>query len=132
MRILIVEDEEQIIGFLRRGLEAEDFRVDCVMTKDDAMQALKTTNYDAIILDVFLGPDNGLEICRALRGHQDATPILVVSAMGSPDMMKRYSFLAGADAFLEKPFAFDDLLSTVQAFTHMNRDAAAPACKDMP
>ena len=125
MRILVVEDDERIVRFVKRGLEAEDHHVECVMTKPEAVQALKVTNYDAIILDVFLGPDNGLELCRELRKRQDATPILVVSAMGSPDM-KRHSFLAGADAFLAKPFAFDDLISSIQEITGMKPEAAAP------
>lgn len=124
MRILVVEDDERILSFLKRGLEAEEFTVDCVLSKPEALQALAATKYDGIILDVFLGPDSGLDICRTLRINENAIPVLVLSAMGSPDM-KRRSFLAGADDFLSKPFAFDDLINKMHAAINMKADASA-------
>lgn len=122
--ILLAEDDERIVSFLKRGLEAEDYRVDCVRTKPDAIRALKCGNYAVVILDIYLGPDNGLDICRELRSWQNATPILVVSATGSPDM-KKSSVLAGANAFLPKPFSFDQLVSKIQEMDCVNPDAAA-------
>jgi len=112
MRILIVEDDERIIGFMKRGLEAEGYEVNLASGQAEAMAHIETLPCDLIILDIFLGLDDGLDICRTLRARPIATPILIMTAKGTTEL-KQASKEAGADAYLPKPFAFDDLIATI-------------------
>lgn len=112
MHILIVEDDERIASFMKRGLHAEGYTVDTASGKAEAVTYIETFSYDLIILDIFLGLDDGLEMCRTLRGQRIRTPILIMTAKGTTEI-KEASTEAGADAYLPKPFAFDELLSTI-------------------
>lgn len=112
MHILIVEDDERIVSFMQRGLEAEGYTVDTASGKAEAVAYIETLPYDLIILDIFLGLDDGLEMCRTLRGQRVRTPILIITAKGTTEI-KEASTEAGADAYLPKPFAFDELISTI-------------------
>uniref|UniRef100_UPI00117D420D response regulator transcription factor n=1 Tax=Nitrospira cf. moscoviensis SBR1015 TaxID=96242 RepID=UPI00117D420D len=102
MRILIVEDDERIASFMKRGLEAEEYRVDLSSGKSQTLALTKATTYDVIILDIFLGPDDGLDICRTLRSHQVQSIILVMTAKGTEEI-EASSKNAGANAYLAKP-----------------------------
>lgn len=112
MHILIVEDDERIISFMKRGLEAETYEVDIASTKSQTLDLTKACTYDVIILDIFLGPDDGLDICQALRRQGVASSILLMTAKGTAEIEKT-SKTAGADAYLAKPFSFDELLATI-------------------
>jgi DNA-binding response OmpR family regulator len=112
VRILIVEDDERIIGFMKRGLEAEEHEVDIASGKSQTVAQITTRRYDLIIIDIFLGPDDGLDICQTLRRQRVGSPILVMTAKGTPETAQA-SKKAGADAYLAKPFAFEDLLATL-------------------
>ena len=112
MRILIVEDDERIIGFLKRGLEAERHEVSVARDKQQGLNMTQARTYDLIILDIFLGQENGLDICRHLRQRQEATPVVVVTARDSPDA-KEESLAAGANGYFAKPFSFADLLNAI-------------------
>jgi two-component system response regulator MprA len=113
--ILIVEDERAIASFLRRGLSYEGYRV---TVADSGRQALETARDDApnlVILDVML-PDglDGIEVCRRLRAAGDEFPILMLTARD--EVVDRVAGLdAGADDYLVKPFAFEELLARVRA-----------------
>lgn len=112
MRILIVEDDERIVSFMKRGLEAEDFDIAIASGKAQTLALTTAQAYDIIILDIFLGPDDGLEICQTLRQQHVRSPILIITAKGTTEIQKA-SEAAGADAYLPKPFAFEDLVATI-------------------
>lgn len=113
MHILIVEDDERIVGFMKRGLEAEDFEVDTASGTSQAYDLINGRTYDLIVIDIFLGPDDGLDFCEALRLRRVESPILIMTAKGTPETEKA-SKKAGANAYLAKPFAFEDLLATIR------------------
>lgn len=114
-RILLVEDDDRIIDFMQRGLAAEGIRVDVALAKAPALHLTESHRYDAIILDIFLGDDDGLELCRILRERSIDTPVLVMTAKDCLEL-REASRKAGASAYLPKPFSFEDLLGTLKSF----------------
>jgi heavy metal response regulator len=116
MRVLLVEDEERIAAFIRRGLLEELYTVDVVHEGDEALEALMAVQYDALILDVRLPGRDGYSVCRELRARGDQTPVLMLTARDTVD--DRVQGLdAGADDYLIKPFAFKELLARLRALT---------------
>ena len=122
-RILLVEDDVRIVNFMQRGLEAEGFRLDVASAKVPALHLAESNCYHAIILDVYLGGDDGLDICRTLRQRSINTPVLVMTAKDCEEL-REASEQAGTNGYLPKPFSFDDLVSTLSS---MVRDIAWPA-----
>lgn len=120
VRILIVEDDERIVSFMKRGLEAEDFRIDVASGTSHAFNLITEHIYDLLIIDIFLGPNDGLNFCRTLRERHIDVPILIMTAKGSPET-EQASKDAGANAYLAKPFAFEDLIATI-ARLHPRKD----------
>jgi two-component system, OmpR family, response regulator len=114
MRILLVEDDQRIAGFMKRGLEAEAHEVDLASEKAQTLALTEAGKYDTIIMDIFLGTDDGLDICRTLRQRSVKTPILIMTAKDSAET-RRASEDAGADAYLPKPFPFEDLVATIKS-----------------
>jgi len=114
MRLLVVEDEPRIASFIRRGLEEERHAVDVAPDGDDAVLLATTNDYDVILLDVLLPRKNGLAVCRELRAGGLTTPILMLTAKDSVED-KVAGLNTGADDYLTKPFAFDELLARVNA-----------------
>jgi two-component system copper resistance phosphate regulon response regulator CusR len=126
MRILVVEDEARIAGFIKKGLEEESYAVDVVGNGPAALDWVAGAEYDLILLDVMLPGLNGFEVCRLLRNRGVATPVLMLTARDDVD--DRVTGLdAGADDYLPKPFAFKELLARMRALTR--RTAAAPAAE---
>lgn len=125
-RILLVEDDVRIVNFMRRGIEAEGMMVDVASAKAPALQLAESHHYNTIILDIYLGEDNGLDICRTLRQRADTTPVLVMTAKDSTEL-REASVRAGATAYLAKPFSFDELLGTLEKVcrAHSKIDEAA-------
>ena len=117
MRILVVEDDERIVAFMKRGLEAEDFTVDVALGTSHALDLINANDYNLLIIDIYLGPDDGLEFCETLRQQHLHVPIVIMTAKGTPDT-DRKSKAAGANAYLTKPFAFQDLIETIVRFRH--------------
>ena len=113
LRILLVEDDERIASFMKRGLEAEAYEVDLASEKSQTLVLIEACAYDTIILDIFLGSDDGFDLCRMLRQRSVKTPILIMTAKDSPET-KQASKEAGADAYLSKPFPFENLLATIK------------------
>src|SRR4051812_41536293 len=114
MRILIVEDERVIASFLKASLEAEYFAVDVARDGEEGLRHALIYEYDLVILDNILPKKNGLEVCRELREQARTMPILVVSV--KTDSAKKVDFLnAGADDYLTKPFALEEVLARVRA-----------------
>lgn len=114
MRILIIEDDHKIAQAIKKGLEQEMFSVDLAFEgKEGAGQAL-TIEYDLIVLDRMLPGMDGLDICKILRKKEKNTPILMLTAKDA--ISDRVDGLnAGADDYLVKPFAFEELLARVKA-----------------
>jgi two-component system response regulator TctD len=114
MRLLLVEDNERFAALLKQGLGASGFTVDLLTTATDATAALRTSRCDVMILDLGLPDADGLEVLTEMRDRGDATPVLILTARGS--LKDRVSGLqSGADDYLVKPFALEELVARLQA-----------------
>ncbi len=114
MNVLIVEDEVRVADFIRRGLSAEGWTVDHASSGEDALEHAATGEYDVILLDLMLPGIQGQDVCRKLRARKSKTPILMLTALDSPE--ERIEGLKiGADDYLPKPFDFDELIARVEA-----------------
>jgi DNA-binding response OmpR family regulator len=114
MRVLIVEDEKKTASFVRKALQAEGFAVDMVHNGEDALALATATPFDAIVLDIMLPGRDGLSVLRSLRERRATVPVLLLSARG--EVAERVEGLnAGADDYLAKPFALDELVARVRA-----------------
>lgn len=116
MRILVVEDEHLIAQSLKKGLEQENYAVDLAYTGTDGYDLAASETYDAIILDLMLPGMDGVAVCQALRKDGVHTPVLMLTAKTQvPDRVQGLD--AGADDYLSKPFAFEELLARLRALT---------------
>jgi two-component system copper resistance phosphate regulon response regulator CusR len=114
MRILVVEDEKKIASFIQKGLAEQGYSADLAQSGSAAEVMSAENDYDLIILDVLLPDQNGMDTARHLRNEGFAGPILMLTALSSTK--DRVNGLdAGADDYLTKPFAFDELLARVRA-----------------
>ena len=114
MRLLIVEDSAELVDMLRRHLGQAGFTVDHVATIQDGLLMLEVGRYAALILDIGLPDGDGLEVARTMRMRDDLTPVLMLTARGS--VADRVSGLgAGADDYLVKPFAPEELIARIRA-----------------
>jgi two-component system response regulator MprA len=113
-RILVVEDEARIASFISRGLRLEGYQVDVAPDGETALDKAFTHAPDLIVLDVMLPDIDGLEVCRQLRMTGADEPVLMLTAKDAiPDRVAGLD--AGADDYLVKPFAFDELLARIRA-----------------
>lgn len=114
MNILLVEDEARVADFIRRGLAAEGWSIDHAADGEDALEYAASNAYDVILLDLMLPGIQGQDVCRKLRARKTVTPILMLTALDSPE--ERVEGLKiGADDYLPKPFDFDELIARVEA-----------------
>jgi DNA-binding response OmpR family regulator len=113
MNVLLVEDDVGIARFVERGLTLEGMRVQWTATGEEALAYLRSYQYDAIILDLMLPDMDGRNVCKTLRGQGVSTPICMLTAKDSIDE-KLSGFDAGADDYLTKPFAFEELLARIK------------------
>ncbi|WP_424975708.1 response regulator transcription factor [Dinoroseobacter sp. S124A] len=114
MNILLVEDETRVADFIRRGLAAEGWSVDHAPDGEEALEHAATNSYDVILLDLMLPGIQGQDVCRELRARKSKTPILMLTALDSPEE-KVEGLTIGADDYLAKPFDFDELVARVEA-----------------
>ena len=113
MRILVIEDEVKIAQFIKRGLKEEGYAVDVANDGEEGQFMLSSNDYDAIILDLMLPKIDGLTLCSTLRKEGNQTPIIMLTAKDTvKDKVKGLD--SGADDYLPKPFAFEELLARVR------------------
>ena len=128
MRVLVVDDEPAVRSSLGRALELKSYDVSLAADGREALDALRAQPVDALVLDVMMPRLDGLEVCRRLREAGDRTPILMLTARDAVD--DRVAGLdAGADDYVVKPFALDELLARLRALVRRREDhvdATAP------
>lgn len=113
-KILLVEDEVNVVSFIKKGLSEEGFLVDVAMNGEQGQKMALQYRYDLIILDIMLPGINGLDICREIRKQQIATPILFLTALGTAENIV-IGLDRGADDYLVKPFKFIELVARIKA-----------------
>ncbi|MFZ5783237.1 MAG: response regulator [Pseudomonadota bacterium] len=114
MRVLLVEDNGELVALLKKGLAQAGFDADAVGNAADADHAIATMRYAAIVLDRGLPDDDGLKVLREMRRRGDAAPVLVLTARdGVSDRVT--GLREGADDYLAKPFAMEELVARLQA-----------------
>lgn len=114
MRVLLVEDDQRIVDFVQRGLKAEGYIVETANNGKDAIALGTEGKFQAIVLDLGLPDLNGRQICERLRGNGVDTPILMLTARDT--VQDKVSGLrSGADDYMTKPFAFEELLARIEA-----------------
>ncbi len=114
MRVLVVEDEPKLNELVSGKLELEHYCVDRCLNGIDALDYIRCAEYDLVILDILLPGMDGLEVLRQLRSERNLTPVLMLTAKDAVEDRVR-GLDAGADDYLGKPFAFDELLARVRA-----------------
>ncbi len=128
MRILVVEDEHKIARSIKKGLELESYAVDTAFTGRTGYDLANSEDYDLIILDVMLPEMDGITICKRLRSENIHTPILMLTAKGQiADRVEGLN--AGADDYLAKPFAFEELLARVKALSRRPKEVIGNTLK---
>ena len=124
MRILVVEDDKKTGNFIAKALRAESFAVDVLRDGDEALAAIEHTPFDAIVLDIMLIGRDGLSVLKQIRKQGIETPVLLLSARGA--INERVEGLnAGAEDYLPKPFALEELVARVRALARRGGDSTA-------
>lgn len=125
MKILVVEDDRTVGQYVQRGLTEHQYHADLVGDGLEALRLVSGGQYDLIILDLRLPGMTGVEVLRTLRDRGNTTPILVLTAQDAVDT-KVQALRAGADDYVTKPFAFEELLARVEAISRRPKVLSAP------
>lgn len=114
MKLLIVEDEPNLLSILRKGLAENSNEVSVALDGTTAIEMLQDYTFDVVVLDVMLPDINGIEICRRLRASKNFVPVLLLTALGTSENIVT-GLNAGADDYLVKPFKFGELEARINA-----------------
>jgi two-component system, OmpR family, response regulator len=125
VRILVIEDDPTVGQYVKRGLEEHRWAVDLVADGEDGERHASSEAYDLLILDMRLPGKSGLDVLRSLRARGFERPVLVLTAQDAVDA-KVTTLRAGADDYVTKPFAFEELLARVEALARRPRAIARP------
>lgn len=128
MKILVIEDDPTVGSYIKRGLEEQRWGVDLVTDGEDGEDLASSEAYDLVVLDMRLPGRSGMDVLRNLRGRGFERPILVLTAQDAVDA-KVKALRAGADDYVTKPFAFEELLARVEALSRRPRALASPLLK---
>src|SRR5947209_20428909 len=128
MRILVIEDDPTVGQYVKRGLEEQRYAVDLVADGDEGERRASSEAYDLVILDMRLPKKAGLDVLNSLRAKGFEKPVLVLTAQDAVDA-KVATLRAGADDYVTKPFAFEELLARVEALSRRPRSLASPSLK---
>jgi two-component system copper resistance phosphate regulon response regulator CusR len=128
MNVLVIEDDPTVGAFIRRGLEEQRFRVSLVPNGEEGERIAASESFDVVILDMRLPGKSGLDVLQSLRARGFETPVLVLTAQDAVDAKVR-TFRAGADDYVTKPFAFEELLARVEALSRRPKAMASPVLK---
>ncbi len=130
MKILIVEDEADVVSVLRRTLDEAGYEVSVAMDGISGYQMAKQNNFDLLILDIMMPGMNGLELCRRLRSEQFQAPILMLTALNSTENIVA-GLDSGADDYIPKPFHYNELLARIRSVIRRNAGEQIPASKKL-
>jgi DNA-binding response OmpR family regulator len=126
MRVLVIEDEQKLTRYIKKGLEEHNFAVDTAPDSEKGLSYLSANDYDVIVLDLLLPKKDGLTVLQELRAGDNQTPVLILTARDAlTDKVARFD--AGADDYLTKPFSFLELLLRVRAL--LRRGKVEPQVK---
>ncbi|UCG88946.1 MAG: response regulator transcription factor [Gemmatimonadota bacterium] len=128
MKVLVVEDDRSVGQFVKRGLEEQRIQADLVADGMEALEWASRAEYDVVVLDLRLPGLSGQEVLRTLRDRGVDTPVLVLTAQDAVES-KVQALRTGADDYVTKPFAFEELLARVEALYRRPRDIALPVLK---
>ena len=128
MRLLLVEDDKKLTGYIKKGLIEESYSVDVVHNGLDAIGAVSTAEYDLIILDILLPGRSGIDVCREIRSRGFTTPVVMLTAKDAVED-KVSGLDAGADDYIAKPFSFDELLARIRALLRRAQSYKTPVLK---
>jgi two-component system copper resistance phosphate regulon response regulator CusR len=128
VKILVIEDDPTVGQFLKRGLEEQRWVVDLVADGEQGERRATGEQYDLLILDMRLPGKSGLEVLHSLRARGFERPVLVLTAQDAVDA-KVQTLRAGADDYVTKPFAFEELLARVEALSRRPRALASPVLR---
>ncbi|NIM49699.1 MAG: response regulator [Gemmatimonadales bacterium] len=125
MKILVVEDDRTVGQYVQRGLEENRYNVDLVADGSQGLERASHSTYDVIVLDLRLPGVSGVEVLRTLRDRGVDTPVLVLTAQDAVES-KVQALRTGADDYVTKPFAFEELLARVEALGRRPKEIAPP------
>ncbi|RYJ41202.1 response regulator transcription factor [Flavobacterium beibuense] len=126
MKLLIVEDEPQLLSVIRKGLSEKNYDVSAAMDGTTALEMINNNHFDVVVLDLMLPDINGIEICRRLRAVGNFVPILMLTALGSSENIVT-GLNAGADDYMAKPFKFTELEARINALARRAGQEQKPA-----
>lgn len=125
MKLLVVEDEPNLLSIIRKGLSENNNEVSVAMDGRTALEMIQNHTFDVIILDIMLPDINGIEICRRLRAAKNFVPILLLTALGTTENVVT-GLNAGADDYMAKPFKFSELEARISALARRSNQDNKP------
>lgn len=125
MKLLVVEDEPNLLSIIRKGLSENNNEVSVAMDGRTALEMINAHSFDVVILDIMLPDINGIEICRRLRAAKNFVPILLLTALGTTENVVT-GLNAGADDYMAKPFKFSEFQARISALARRSNQDNKP------